>query len=209
MSRRGRRRHRRSHDEDEERDRGSVPRRASRTGSAGASKPGSGGGAGPGLDLPSRMGNREFGRQVAVAHQAVGGAPGAGPAPAGPGGPGPVFDPRRWTELMESIALGTQNERPHQREEYQEAIATTARALLETGPGRLLANQVKDFLKSNRGRPLTLTIGAGTAAAALFADAKIPTIPVELSDDLQLTIDASGPLARGNGQLMLTLKGRF
>lgn len=158
------------------------------------------------MELPSRMGNRVFSQHVVAARQAAGGASGSSPAPAGPD---PVFDPRRWTELMESIALRTQSERPHQREEYQEAITTTARALLETGPGRLLANQVKDFLKSNRGMPLTLTIGAGTAAAALFADAKIPTIPVELSDNIQLTIDASGPLARGNGQLMLTLKGRF
>lgn len=183
-----------------------MPRRAPQTGSAGASK-----GTGPGepgarLELPSRMGNRVFSQHVVAARQAAGGASGPGPAPAGPA---PVLDPRRWTELLESIAIRTQYERPQQTEEYQEAITITARALLETGPGRRLANEVKDFLKSNRGMPLTLTIGAGSAAAALFADAKIPTIPVDLSDNIHLTIDASGPLARGNGQLMLTLKGRF
>ena len=117
-------------------------------------------------------------------------------------------DEDRWVALMETIAHVAEGKKPEQKSEYEEALKTTGKTLLETGVGKQLKQQAKEFLLSKKGMPLTLTLGAGTLAAMIATKTEVPSIPISLSENIELTIDVKGPLDKPEG-VMATFTLKF
>jgi hypothetical protein len=100
---------------------------------------------------------------------------------------------------LERIASSAEVKKPKDKSEYEEAIKTTGKALLETGTGKQLKEQSKEYLLSKKGAPIPLTLGAGVLAAIIANKAEIPSIPISLSENMELTLmsRALWPYRRG------------
>ena len=105
----------------------------------------------------------------------------------------------QWVGVMEQIATSAEGKKPRDKKEYEEAIKTTGKALLETGAGKQLTEQAKRFLLSSKGMPLTLTLGAGALAAMIANNTEVPSIPIPLSENMELTIDVKGSITNPEG----------
>jgi len=111
-------------------------------------------------------------------------------------------------QLLEHLSNELQGKPPKDKNTGQAAIKQAAKAALETKTGKQIQKQVKRFLLSQEGAPVSIMLGA-TGMAAMFANnLEIPSIPIPLSDNMELTLDVAGPITRPTGA-MATFKLTF
>lgn len=112
-------------------------------------------------------------------------------------------------QLLEYIVPQLQGKKPTEKGNIGlEAIKTAAKAALETKTGKQIQNKVKRFLISKDGVPLSIMLGTTAVAAMIANAAKVPSIPIPLSDRMKLTLDIQGPLNRPEG-VMATFELKF
>jgi hypothetical protein len=112
-------------------------------------------------------------------------------------------------QLLEYIVPQLQGKQPAEKENVGlEAITATAKAALETKTGKQVQKKVKRFLLSKEGVPLSIMLGTTAVAAMIANAAKVPSIPIPLSDNMQLTLDIQGPLNHPEG-VMATFELKF
>jgi hypothetical protein len=111
-------------------------------------------------------------------------------------------------QLLEHLSNELQGKPPKDKNAGQEAIKQAAKAALETKTGKQIQKKVKRFLFSTDGVPVSIMLGATSVAAMIANNTEVPSIPIPLSDNMELTIDVAGPINRPTGA-MATFKLTF
>lgn len=112
-------------------------------------------------------------------------------------------------QLLKHIVSQLQGKKPTEdKNAGREAIITAAHAALETKTGKQVQKKVKRVLLSKDGIPFSLILGTTAVAAMIANEAKVPSIPIPLTDNMKLTLDVEGPLNRPEG-VMATFELTF
>lgn len=103
-------------------------------------------------------------------------------------------------ELLEHLSNEFAGNR-HQHNSGEEAVKNVAKAALETKTGKQIKKKVKRFLFSRQGIPVSIMLGTTGVAALIANQVETPSIPIPLSDNMELTIDIEGPLNKPKGAI--------
>jgi hypothetical protein len=124
------------------------------------------------------------------------------------GVPNTVADIKAKEALIEQIYGNLQGKPPKDRDQGKEAITKVAEAALETETGKQIQKQVKQYLFSKKGAPVTIMLGSAGVAAMIANNTDVPTIPIPLSENMKLTIDVKGSITKPEA-VMATFELKF
>jgi len=125
-----------------------------------------------------------------------------------PAKPDTAADLKAKDALIEQIYGKLQGKPEKEEDKGTEAITKVAEAALETEPGKKIQKEVKQYLFSTKGAPVTIMLGAAGVAAMIANHIDVPKVEIPLSEKMKLTVDLKGPITKPEG-VMATFELKF